>query len=499
MSSNIVTMPFGLYVSTRGGEQKVMFTDAILNPAAENNGLYAPSELPEFDLEKLSKSNYISLAFHVLQALKIDQGNNLIFDILHKSYVGFDNPENPAPVKMIAKDFAVCELYHGPTRAFKDMALQPFMNMFSKIAQAKNKNYMILAATSGDTGPAVLAGLADKPNLKGFVMYPDRGTSDVQKLQMTTQDASNVKVIGIKGNFDDAQTKLKQLLRDEAIQKELARNGTKLSAANSVNFARIAFQIVYHFWSYFQLVKQSDNMKLGDTFNSVIPSGNFGNALAAYYAKKMGLPIDKIIIATNQNDVLADFINSGIYDLNDRELVKTSSPAMDILRSSNVERVLFDLFGSERTKQLMEDLENEGVFYLEDSEIEVLQEVFLADSATEEEVLESIKDTYMDYSYVIDPHTANAFVVCRKVNTYDIFTLIYSTAEWTKFASVLAEAFEINDEDLSEKEMIERISSHLDICIPSQIKELFKKQELHKKVVDTYGIDYQLLNFAGIT
>lgn len=492
-------MPYGLYVSTRGGEQSKMFTDAILDPNAENNGLYAPSELPELDLKEMSNSRYVDLAFYVLHALKIDQGNNLIFDVLHEAYSTFDKPENSAPVKLLNPKLAVCELYHGPTRAFKDMALQPFMNMFSKIAEAKKQNYMILAATSGDTGPAVLSGLAGKPNLKGFVMYPDGGTSDVQKLQMTTQSEKNVKVIGIKGDFDDAQTKLKSLLRDKDIQKELARNGIKLSAANSVNFARIAFQIVYHFWSYFQLVKESEDMQIGDSFNSVIPSGNFGNALAAYYARKMGLPIDKIVIATNENDVLSDFINKGIYDLTDRKLVKTSSPAMDILKSSNVERILFDLFGSKRTKQLMEDLENESVFYLEDVELEILQSIFLAGSATQKEVRESIVNTYIDYSYVIDPHTANAFVVYKKMDNFDIPTIIYSTAEWTKFASVMADAFDISCTDLSEYEVLKKISVHLDVEISSQILELFRKEELHKKIVDIYGIDYQLLEFAGIT
>jgi threonine synthase len=497
--SSKVTMPYDLYVSTRGGEQSKMFSDAILNPNAENNGLYAPKELPKLDLKEISNLIYVDLAFYVLDALKIDQGNNLIFDVLHEAYSGFDNPENPALLKYLKPGFAVCELYHGPTRAFKDMALQPFMNMFSKIAKAKNENYIILAATSGDTGPAVLSGLADKPNLKGFIMYPDGGTSDVQRLQMTTQSSRNVKVLGINGDFDDAQSKLKNILRDKDIQKELARKDIKLSAANSVNFARIAFQIVYHFWSYFQFVKQSEDMYIGNRFNSVIPSGNFGNALAAYYARKMGLPIDKIIIATNENNVLSDFINKGVYDLNNRALLKTSSPAMDILKSSNVERILFDLFGADRTKNLMEDLENKRVFSLKDSELEILQSIFLADSATEKEVVESIVYTFTDYSYVIDPHTANAFVVSKKVNTYNNSTIIYSTAEWTKFSSVLADAFNIDTIGLSEKEALEKISEYLDIEVPSQILELFEKDEVHKDVVDIYGIDYQLLNFAGIT
>jgi threonine synthase len=262
------------------------------------------------------------------------------------------------------------------------------------------------------------------------------------------------------------------------MKKELAKKSIKVSAANSVNFARIAFQIVYHFWSYFQMVKQDSKIQLGDSYNAVIPSGNFGNALAAYYAKKMGLPIEKIIIATNDNNVLFDFIKSGVYDISDRELRKTNSPAMDILKSSNVERILFDLFGPERTKQLMENLENERVFYLDDDELEVLQEFFVASYAPQTQVEETINWVYNQNKYIIDPHTANAFIVYDNVEIYDIPTIIYSTAEWTKFATTIANAFELG-------------------IVPKSIVETFKKKEKHDSVVELDKIDYELLKFSG--
>jgi len=281
-------------------------------------------------------------------------------------------------------------------------------------------------------------------------------------------------------------------MRNENIQKDLLKKNIKISAANSVNFARIAFQVIYQFWSYFQL---KSNFKNG--YYLIIPSGNFGNALAAYYAKKMGLPIEKIVIATNDNDVLANFIKNGIYDLRDKELVKTNSPAMDILRSSNIERLLFDLFGPQRTKELMEDLEEENVFYLENEELDKLQNYFLADTAYQKEVTNTINWLYYQNDYIIDPHTANAFIVYDKLEL-DKPVLIHSTAEWTKFASVIADAFEIDISTLSGFSILEKISGELNLKISSKVKKIFEKKEVKKEVIKIKEIENKLLFFCNL-
>ncbi len=247
------------------------------------------------------------------------------------------------------------------TRAFKDMALQPFGSIFSSIAQKRGENYLILAATSGDTGPAALNTFRNKKNIQVVCLYPDGGTSDVQRLQMVCEDGENLKVLGIKGNFDDAQNALKSLLASNSFKAELEKDDIKLSAANSVNFGRIIFQIIYHFWSYLELIRQNA-IKNGENIYLVVPSGNFGNVLGAYYAQKMGLNIEKLLVASNENNILTQWINTGVYDIRDKALKLTKSPAMDILKSSNIERVIFDLFGSTRTKELMEDLNKNNIF-----------------------------------------------------------------------------------------------------------------------------------------
>ena len=239
------------------------------------------------------------------------------------------------------------ELYHGPTRAFKDMALQPFGAVLSAIAQKRNENYLIMAATSGDTGPAALETFKNKANVQVACMYPIGGTSDVQRLQMVTEDAENLKVIGVKGDFDDTQNALKRLLASDSFKKKLKEKNIHLSAANSVNFGRIIFQTIYHIHSYLELVRQNA-IEMGENVYLNVPSGNFGNALGGYYAMKMGLPVEKILIASNSNNILTQWISTGKYDLRTVSVIPTTSPAMDILISSNVERILFDMFGKDR-------------------------------------------------------------------------------------------------------------------------------------------------------
>jgi len=401
------------FIGTRGTDEKKSFSEVILNPAAPNGGLFVPEKLPKIDerfiiryYDDRDETTYRHIARGILKLFKIDIDKELIEEALYTYLRNFDDPE-VVPVVKVKRDLSVAELWHGPTRAFKDMALQPFGVILSDLAKKRDENYLIMAATSGDTGPATLKTFENRENIKVVCIYPHEGTSEVQKLQMVTTDAKNEKVLGILGDFDDAQTTLKALLKDEDFRKTLDEEGIKLSAANSVNFGRIIFQIIYHFWSYLKLLENGEVL-LGQKFDVIIPSGNFGNALGAYYAKRMGLPIDKIVIASNKNNVLYELIKFGRYDLRDKKLIKTISPAMDILKSSNVERMIFDKFGEERTKELMTSLEENGYFELTKEELAKIQEDFDADFATDGECEEIIRRYANKENYLMDPHTATA-------------------------------------------------------------------------------------------
>ncbi|MCP4386726.1 MAG: threonine synthase, partial [Gammaproteobacteria bacterium] len=364
-----------IFTETRGNDgtrdARVSFSTALLSPIACFGGIYSPEQLtpvPAGFLAAQLNSSYQEMSLALLRHLDIDIETSVLQQAL-ALYDHFDNPENPVPVVKIDDRLFISELYHGPTRAFKDMALQPFGLILSTLAQQQNQQYLILTATSGDTGPAALETFRDRANIRVACLYPDGGTSDVQRLQMVTESADNLKVIGIHGNFDDAQSALKSLLASATFNQRLRELNISLSAANSVNFGRIIFQMLYQFHSYLSLVRQQE-IELGDEVVLHIPSGNFGNALGAYYARRLGLPIAKIVIASNANNVLTEWIESGCYDLSKRELIATTSPAMDILKSSNVERVLFDLFGAARTRDLMQQLDDNGRYQLDPSEHE---------------------------------------------------------------------------------------------------------------------------------
>jgi len=486
-----------LFIETRGNDGKkpkaVKFSDAILNPSASFGGLYVPEELPDMDIEFLIdhlNSDYKSLAFDILQKFDIDIDKDLLWEALSK-YDKFDDGNNPVPTIKIEDDCFVSELYHGPTRAFKDMALQPFGTILSALAKQRNEQYLIMAATSGDTGPATLETFKDKENIKVVCLYPDGGTSDVQRLQMVTEDAKNLKVIGIEGNFDDAQQALKELLSSDDFREELSSKGIKLSAANSVNFGRIIFQIIYHVHAYLDLARKG-NIGLGEKIYAIVPSGNFGNALGAYYAKKAGLPIEKILIASNINNILTDLINKGNYDIRDRELVLTQSPAMDILKSSNVERVLYDKFGAKRTKELMMALENDEVYKLTNDELKQFREDFDAVYSDDEEGLE-VMSKYAQKGYIMDPHTATCLKAYNELRTKDIPSIICSTAEWTKFSMSVAKAIGVDaDNDM---EALNRISEQRGLRIPAMVNALFDKEIIHDRVVARDEMKGEMLAF----
>jgi len=486
------------FIQTRGFDktkpQTVTFSQAILSPIASFGGLYVPSALPELGEDFLNKhlnSSYKELASDLLSRFEIDIEQSVIDEALNL-YDKFDNPSNPVPVVKVKEDLYVSELYHGPTRAFKDMALQPFGHILSSVAQKRDENYLILAATSGDTGPAALETFKNKKNIQVACMYPANGTSDVQRLQMVTEDASNLKVIGINGNFDDAQAALKNLLSSESFEETLKEKHISLSAANSVNFGRIIFQIIYHIHNYLELVRQGVT-KIGEKIYLNVPSGNFGNVLGAYYGMLMGLPVEKLIIASNENNILTRLIQTGIYDMRDQELILTTSPAMDILKSSNVERVLFGLYGPERTRELMNDLDTKGIYTLTASELTQLQEIFVADYCGDDEGKEYIKSTFTD-GYLMDPHTATCFKAYESCATKNIPTVIYSTAEWTKFSPVIANAL-TGEEKAEDIVALKAISKEANVEIPAMINELFSKKVVHDTVIEKEDIEKEILKF----
>ncbi len=486
------------FIETRGNDgvrpTKVSFSEAILNPSASYGGIYVPEFLPLFDIEFLTlhlDSHYKTLALAVLQGFDIDIDEATLTEALNR-YDAFDDPSNPVPLSKIEEDCFVSELYHGPTRAFKDMALQPFGYVLAKEAQKRGENYLIMAATSGDTGPATLETFKNQPNIKVACLYPDGGTSDVQRLQMVTEEAENLKVIGVHGNFDDTQNMLKALLASEDFKAELEKRGIKLSAANSVNFGRIIFQTIYHIHSYLELVRKGE-IKMGEKVYLVVPSGNFGNALGGFYAKEAGLPVEKILIASNVNNILTDWIEEGEYDLTTRKLIKTESPAMDILKSSNIERVLFHKFGAKRTKELMDELATKNKFSMTEEEKAAIQKDFAA-TYSEDDECEAYIAKYAKNGYIMDPHTATCMKSYEKDTPKDLKTIIYSTAEWTKFSPTVARALG-NSEVKGDIEAIEWIKNNTNVTSPKMIDNLFAKEIKHTVVVEKESIEQEMLKF----
>jgi len=489
------------FIETRGNEKhrdaKVSFSQAILNPSASFGGLYIPEYLPNLDLSNLQNLGYKDLAFSILKSFEINISDKVLKDAL-SLYDKFDDSKNPVPVVNVGGNLHISELYHGPTRAFKDMALQPFGKVLSALAQEKNENYLILAATSGDTGPATLETFKNRDNIKVVCLYPDGGTSDVQRLQMVTENGENLKVIGIDGSFDDAQTSLKNLLKSDSFKNELAKKSVKLSAANSVNFGRIIFQTIYHIHSYFELIR-SDEIQFGDEIYITVPSGNFGNALGGFYAKMMGLPIFKILISSNENNVLTELIQTGKYSVVGREVVNTKSPAMDILKSSNVERVIFTLFGAKRTKELMDNLEENGEYQLSESELSEIQDIFSASFSNDDECLEAVEN-YFEKGYLMDTHTATVIKAHETLReNQDIPNIAYSTAEWTKFSPSIIKALNIGSEFsgrvISDREALDEVSQVTGTQIPQQIDALFEKEIIHKKVINISELEKEILAF----
>lgn len=467
--------------------KKVKFSEAILSPSSKHGGLYAPHKfpyIPKMLWTELAELSYEKFALEIIKLFKFDIKTKVFKDAI-KRYQNFDDPKNPVIIKKLKKKLYINELYHGPTRAFKDMALQPFGEILSSLAKKNGQKYLIMCATSGDTGPATLQTFANDKNIKVVCLYPENGTSEVQRLQMVCIKGENLKSIGIKGNFDDAQNTLKALLNSDEFKAELEKNNLNLSAANSVNFGRILFQIIYHAYAYAKLLKDG---AIDDGMDIIIPSGNFGNALGAYYAKKMGANIKTIKIVSNQNNILTEFFNTGIYDLRDKKLVKTISPAMDILISSNIERLLFDKFGAVRTKELMQNLKENRYYELTKDELKELKTDFEADFCKDRKC-ESIIKKWAKKGVAIDPHTATCFKMVKK----DRVNIITSTADWVKFTPSMLKACEIEYE--TEQEGMAKFAKKIDQNVCKSISELFNAKILHTDISDIDNIQDTILNW----
>lgn len=476
------------FFSTRG-EGPVSGAKAITNGIALDGGLYVPSSFPTIskeDIEDLVMLNYEERAAYIMSQYLTDFSYEELLSYTKQAYAKFDG--DPAPLIKIDEASFILELWHGPTLAFKDMALTmlPYLLVGSKQKLGDEGKTLILVATSGDTGKAALEGFKDVEGTEIIVFYPSCGVSDMQKLQMQTTEGSNVHVVGIEGNFDDAQNAVKQIFADKDIKERIAQCGYSLSSANSINFGRLAPQIVYYISAYADLVSEGQ-IENGTPINFVVPSGNFGNILAAYYAKRMGLPIKQLIVASNINNVLTEFFSDGIYDAN-RDFHKTMSPSMDILVSSNLERLLYEL-GERKSKfvlDLMNELKNSGYYRVnEDLLYDKLYE-FIGYFSTEEETEIVINNVFDEYGYLLDPHTAVAVSAFFKymAETYDedTATVIVSTANPYKFPQSVYKAVSQNEESDADK-AVKKLAGFSGMEVPSAIENLSEKPILHHKII----------------
>ncbi len=446
-----------MYSSTRNRSCQVTAAQAIARGISAEGGLFVPEEFPVWSLERLSSlvgKSYQEKAKAILADFLTDFTPEELSRCVEQAYTAekFDS-EEIAEISKVGEKAYLLELWHGPTCAFKDMALQLLPHLLTVSAQKTEpgKEIVVLVATSGDTGKAALEGFQDVPGTRMLVFYPEDGVSNMQKRQMTTQEGKNVSVCAIRGNFDDAQTGVKKIFTDPEILAELDKNGQKFSSANSINWGRLVPQIVYYIAAYTALVEQEE-IQMGETVNVAVPTGNFGNILAAYYAKQMGLPIGKLICASNRNKVLTDFINTGVYDRN-REFFTTSSPSMDILISSNLERLLYELSGRDdgEIREWFGKLSADGKYQVPAAVLTKLQEEFAGGFCDDADTAKTIGDTFQEYGYLCDTHTAVAVRVWEdyvKNTGDDTKTIIASTASPYKFTADVLKA--ITDQPLPE-------------------------------------------------
>ncbi|MBS6396525.1 MAG: threonine synthase [Clostridiales bacterium] len=493
-----------LYKSTRGGEEAVTASRAILQGLAHDGGLFVPDRIPELDLsmEQLSGMSYQETAYEVMKLFLTDFTEEELKNCISRAYDEKFDTEVIAPLAK-ADGAYYLELFHGATIAFKDMALSILPHLMTTAAKKNqiSNEIVILTATSGDTGKAALAGFADVPGTRIIVFYPKNGVSPVQEKQMVTQKGDNTFVVGIKGNFDDAQSGVKAIFGDQILERDLAEAGFQFSSANSINIGRLVPQIVYYVYACAKLL-ESGELSEGEKMNVVVPTGNFGNILAAYYAKQMGVPIAKLICASNDNKVLYDFFQTGTYDRN-RPFILTTSPSMDILISSNLERLLYRIAGGDAGKdvELMDALSREGSYRITPEMKEQLQD-FCGYYATEAEAAEAIRKVYEDTGYVLDTHTAVAACAYKKyvAETGDeAKTVIASTASPYKFTRSVMDAIDSEKYDsMTDFELIDELSRISGVEVPKAIEEIRTAPVRHRNICEVKDMKKTVREFLGV-
>ena len=492
-----------IYKSTRNANETATASQAILKGLANEGGLFVPDSIPALDvsLEALAAMDYRQVAYEVMKLMFTDFTEEELKACINSAYDSkFDTPEIAPLVKKAGAYYL--ELFHGSTIAFKDMALSilPYLLTTSAKKNGVKNEIVILTATSGDTGKAALAGFANVPGTKIIVFYPKHGVSPIQEKQMVTQKGDNTFVVGITGNFDDAQTGVKKMFSDTELAAYMDEKGYQFSSANSINIGRLVPQMVYYVYAYTRLVADG-TIKAGDKINVVVPTGNFGNILAAYYAKEMGLPIAKFICASNDNKVLYDFFTTGTYDRN-REFILTTSPSMDILISSNLERLIYKIAGNDAVKnsELMKSLSSTGVYTITDEMKKRLEE-FAGGYATESETAATIKRIYESDNYIIDTHTAVAATVYDKYvkETGDTTpTVIASTASPYKFTRSVMNAIDSEYDSKSDFELVDELSKLSKVKVPQAIEDIRTAPVLHDTVCDKEDLLKVVKGFLGI-
>ncbi len=492
-----------LYKSTRSDSVPVTASQAILKGLSDDGGLFVPQQIPALDksLEELAEMSYQEVAYEVMKLLLTDFTEEELKNCINNAYDAKFDTEEIAPL-VEAEGAYYLELFHGSTIAFKDMALSilPHLMITSARKNHMDKEIVILTATSGDTGKAALAGFAGVEGTRIIVFYPKNGVSPIQEKQMVTQKGDNTLVVGIHGNFDDAQTGVKQIFSDKALAAEMAEKGFQFSSANSINIGRLVPQICYYVYAYAKLLKE-EKIASGEAINVVVPTGNFGNILAAFYAKNMGLPIAKLICASNDNKVLYDFFSTGTYDRN-REFMLTTSPSMDILISSNLERLIYRIAGNDadKNKALMTALNGQGRYEISYDMKQQLDD-FYGNYATEDETADIIRSIYNDCGYVIDTHTAVAAAVYEKYKAEtkdDTKTVIASTASPFKFTRSVMNAIDAKYDAMGDFELVDELSKLANVKVPGAIEEIRTAPVLHDKQCETDEMKQVVRDFLNM-
>jgi threonine synthase len=497
-----------MYISTRGGQDRVSAAEAIKAGIAADGGLFVPEIIPEVGKELLAAlltMDYQQRAVTILRQFLTDYTDAELAACVQAAYADkFDCPDI-APLKAVGNDNYILELWHGPTSAFKDMALQLLPQLLSKALSKINESaeIVILVATSGDTGKAALEGFKDIAQTKMIVFFPQQGVSEIQRLQMVSQDGSNVSVVAVKGNFDDAQTGVKQIFNDSQFNDQLAKQGFQLSSANSINWGRLVPQIVYYFSAYADMVRDG-YLAMGQPVNFVVPTGNFGNILAGYYAKLMGLPVHRLICASNSNNVLTEFLRTGVYN-RQRHFYKTLSPSMDILISSNLERLLYHITGgnTQQVQHWMNELNHTGSYNVGADYLAAIQEIFWAGWADDNETTAMMKTVYDRYQYVADPHTAVAWQIsesyCQQTGD-DTPRIIVSTASPFKFNDSVLKALNGADNlaDKTEFAMLRELAKISGYSVPIALAALEDAPVRHQLVCDIKDMQDVVKGILGV-